>query len=285
MTGDNLDFQIFGVAPIGMRDEKVARLLQFLISVFRLEQGPTVETFKREGICFLRARSLQEAKATSHRLQELGADFHIIHPKGYVVSEGLGRRRPTGTHPVVTPRSRRPTAPLYSSVRRPALPTTGGGTRAPAPAAARPAASTTRRPTASLYDRPQRTPTAKTGKELPYAPAPGQQTPVAARPAPRETEQSRQSEDGLEFELGGDSADEFIFEQETREIKLEPPGLAVDQSPDSDSDFDLVIDVMEPEDPSEPRKTPASESSKTESGQSIELVKLDDSGVLRSGGR
>jgi hypothetical protein len=86
-------FEVLAVAPIGTREQEVPRLLQFLSRAFFLEEPPSEQDFKKGGVCFLRTRSLAEAKAAALRLRTLGADFRIINPAGHLVAEGQGRWR------------------------------------------------------------------------------------------------------------------------------------------------------------------------------------------------
>lgn len=110
-----MSFQVLAIAPIGIEEKEATHLLRFLSQVFYLEWDPTVEAFRKGGVCFQQTGSFREAKTTAQRLQMLGADFRIIHPKGHVVSEGHGRRRSQLQQPR-TP-LRRHEVPLPSSVR------------------------------------------------------------------------------------------------------------------------------------------------------------------------
>ena len=111
-------FRVLAIAPIGIGEDSAAQLLQFLSRVFYLERIPTVESFRKGGTCFMQTQSMGEAKRTAQRLQMLGADFRIIHPRGHVVSEGHGRRRAQWKQlEQPATRKRRPTSDVSSPDR------------------------------------------------------------------------------------------------------------------------------------------------------------------------
>lgn len=140
-----MDFQVLAVAPIGTKERDVPRLLRFLSDVFYLKQLPGEDSFKEGGACFLRTRSLTEARAAGKRLQMLGADFRIIHPDGHVVAEGHGkwRKRPNMgravTGPMPRPRQKpRPEPPARIRVVDPEEMAMPPGARVGSPDATRP---------------------------------------------------------------------------------------------------------------------------------------------------